>query len=59
MFLLDVERPSIEAPILKESPNIELDLETLRLSLKSSFDIWVLLLVETIDLIAYLLNVYE
>jgi len=59
MFLLDDERPSIEAPILNESPKIELDLETLRLSLKSSFDIWVLLLVETIDLIAYLLNVYE
>jgi hypothetical protein len=39
MFLLDVLKPNIEAPILKESPKIEFDRDTRRLSLKSSFDI--------------------
>ena len=38
MFLLEVLKPNIEAPILKESPKIEFDRDTLRLSLKSSFD---------------------
>lgn len=39
MVLFELDKPSIDAPILNESPNKEFDLDTRRFYPKSSFDV--------------------